>query len=102
MTTGNVILLEDWAVVEERRPGFARELRGVVLTGTAYGHPRHPDTAWPCTTSRLVSSEGRYVTTASGTIYQFGEPSPKYLEVMREHYAGRFDWDNPVKVPKAE
>lgn len=85
--------LENWSI-GTKRPYDAPELVQVSVDGNVYGDPSRPD-GRPVTTSHLVGAEGRYVHTATGSIYQLGEPSKSYRAWLR---VNRPDWDpeNPV------
>lgn len=51
-------------------------------------------------TSRIAKTEGREVTTASGSVYRLGRPAPKFLAWLRER-GKAYDRKQPVKVPRA-
>ena len=47
-------------------------------------------------TSAIAEVNGRIITTASGSTYFLGEPSPEYLEYL-ESIGYEYDIDNPIK-----
>lgn len=73
------------------------EIRRVYLAGTVVGHPRKED-GTDVVTSHIVASEGRMVTTASGTVYELGDPSPEYVAHCRETLGREIDPEQPVVV----
>ena len=95
--------LEEWAVVANGDGFTAPELATFSLVGRVYGDDRHDpatghfEDGHRIRTSYIVASEGRVVTTRSGTRYELGKPSPSYLAYLRD--LGReLDEANPVKV----
>lgn len=88
-----VARLEHWALDSADGPDE------VTLLGTVYGHSIKAD-GDKVRTSRVVDANGRRVTTASGTVYELGEPHPDYLIWMRGHGI-RFDETQPVKIRRA-
>jgi hypothetical protein len=70
--------LEEWSVVSTEDPYKAPEQRQMKLSGKVYDDDRFFDGDM-ITTSRIVDSVGRTVTTRSGTKYTLGEPSADYL-----------------------
>lgn len=87
--------LHEWAVVTSD-PYAAPEVAGIKLEGTVYGHPSKAD-GKPIRTSRVVSVDGRTVTTLSGTVYELHEPCEGYRQWLAEH---RPNWDpeHPVTL----
>lgn len=55
----------------------------------------------PKLTSRVVSAEGRLVTTNSGTIYRLGGPAQAFLDWLRERGL-TYDEAQPVKAGPRE
>mgnify|MGYP001611761097 CR=1 FL=1 len=98
--------LEEWAVVRNGGDwdGYsAPELATFSLVGRVYDDPRHdPETGrfqdgHRIHTSPIVASEGRVVTTRSGTRYELGEASESYRTYLSDQ--GReLDPEQPVKV----
>ena len=89
--------LENWQVAYETQdPYCPPECNGRILIGTVTGHSRHKD-GTQIQTSRLTATEGRMVTTHSGTRYRLGEPSTGYRDWLRDHNP---DWDpeNPITL----
>lgn len=88
--------LENWSVNYDPFYAYmAPEIRPRVLVGTVTGHHRKAD-GTEVVTSPIVSSQGRVVTTRSGTEYELGEPDPEYTKHLAEQ--GRtLDPENPVK-----
>lgn len=92
-----MIRLENWAVHYNNNDGFkAPEQLDRCLSGECYGHPRKPD-GLRVNTSSIVSTEGRTVTTASGSVYVLGEIHPHYAESLARDGI-TIDPAQPVKV----
>jgi hypothetical protein len=95
------VRLERWAVVvpAPESPFRAPEMGGQCLSGRVHGHPTEAD-GKAVRTSPLASVNGRVVTTASGTVYELGEPHPDYLAWLDT--AGiAFDPENPIRARRA-
>jgi hypothetical protein len=91
-----MVRIENWSVVSKDDIYTAPELARFALAGDVFDHPRLGD-AEGVTTSSIKSSNGRTVTTSSGTKYSLGQPSSDYVEWCRKN--GRtLDEANPVKV----
>lgn len=86
--------LENWAVVVD--PYAAPEIHRAKLSGNVSNHPKH-ENGTHVITSRIVSANGRLVTTAH-TEYELGQPCEEYLRWYKETYPDReIDLDNPIK-----
>lgn len=90
------VRIETWSVEYRGTPYLAPEAFRRCLVGTAYGHPERA-AGHEVMTSPIVSAKGRLVTTASGTIYELGEPSPAYLAWLKGKGIA-FDPEAPIKV----
>ena len=93
----NKTTLEQWWVDGDSFD--APEIRRVYLSGEVYNHPdndRFPD-GKKITTSRIVKTEGRKITTRSGTIYYLGEVEAEYKKFL-EDINYDFDPENPIKL----
>ncbi len=88
--------LENWCVTAVD-PWAAPET-GASLGGYVYNHPNHID-GTPIVTSRIVETEGRFVTTYTGSVYELGEPAPLYVEYLKTIHK-ELDPINPVKMIK--
>jgi hypothetical protein len=88
--------IDNWAAVSDD-PYAPPEASAIVIKGEVRGHRQRPD-GEGIRTSRIVAVEGRKVTTASGSVYELGEPRPEYRTWLRKH---RPNWDpeNPVTMP---
>jgi hypothetical protein len=93
----NPVRLEDWSVVVPpgTSPFTAPESVSRCLHGKVYGHPRFED-GHEVTTSDIVSSEGRTVSTRS-RVYELGEVDKQFLEYCAKN-GFKFDPENPVKL----
>lgn len=95
-------LIENWSVKAD--PYSAPEVASAYLCGVCpervadKSRAKVPGTSHKMiTTSRIVRSEGRLVTTKSGSVYELGTVDPGYVEYLRS--IGRtLDEANPVKV----
>lgn len=90
------IRIHNWAVVSDADPYKAPEQIRSHLNGTVEGHHRIPD-GESVTTSAIEKTEGRLVTTSSGSIYVLGEPAKEYLKWLSDN-GMQMDEENPVKV----
>jgi hypothetical protein len=90
--------IDRWAVIVT--PGRGMFDGGSAIAGNVYGHPdtRHPD-GKGIVTSRVVSFEGRVVTTRSGSRYRLGRIEPKYRRWLRKARPD-WDWRQPLRVIK--
>jgi len=93
--------LHNWSVQFERTLGseqryMAPELVARCIVGDVEGHPSRPD-GETVITSRIISVEGRTVTTRSGSVYTLGKIAPSYRKYLRTVSP---DWDHrkPIKV----
>lgn len=86
-----------WLQYTEVWNGYtAPEQLKVRLIGAAFGHPDHQD-GKIIKTTRIVKTEGRTVTTRSGSVYELGEPDARYVEYVRS--LGReIDPINPIQM----
>ncbi len=87
--------MKNWSVVSD--PYQAPEIREHRLAGEVYGHPLFPD-GYSVTTSEIVKTEGRTVTTKSGTLYELENAHPDYEKYVREVLKREIDPNNPVKI----
>jgi hypothetical protein len=72
--------INDWRVIARGGPYAAPEIHGFGIVGRISGHPnraKFPD-GEAITTSRLVVSRGRVVTTESGSRYRLGTPNTEW------------------------
>ena len=90
--------LEQWSVIGPEVPSVydPPEMRSRYLTGRVYNHPSIED-GRAIQTSKIRSSEGRFVTTVTGTLYELGAPSEDWLDWL-ENNGLRLDSVEPVKV----
>ena len=65
------------------------------MTGNVYDDPRGRPDGKSVVTSYIVFSNGKEVTTYSGTLYILGEPASEYLTWMKENNID-FDPENPI------
>lgn len=86
------IHLHNWAVVTDNDPFKAPEIRGSYLRGT------REDELKPVVTSRIMSVNGREITTRN-TIYVLGEIDLEYLQWIKDDGL-EYDYDNPIKMKK--
>jgi hypothetical protein len=71
-------LLNDWSIHCNQYQ--APECRTLHLVGKRDGDVK------PVMTTAVVSSEGRFVTTESGSVYELGTPDPKYIQFCRDNF----------------
>lgn len=90
-------VIHDWSTCSgSDNPYLAPEVAGVAIQGRAFGMPDHKE-GGGIRTSRIVTVEGRVVTTRSGSKYRLGRISPEFRKWLREQ--GReYDPRNPIKV----
>lgn len=76
--------LEQWSLIHTGTPFSAPETVTTIATGDVYDDPRHED-GTHVHTSEVAEYfyPSRQIVTRSGSVYQLGEPDPKYLEAMR-------------------
>jgi hypothetical protein len=90
--------LEKWSCcfTDAENPYLAPECRTIRLQGKVYGHPSFDDGS-DVVTSRIVKTEGRTITTYSGSVYVLGEVEPGYREWLAKN---RPNWDpeNPITM----
>lgn len=97
MDTLKVVRIENWSVGDHPDDWhIPPEVRPRVLRGVVYGHPRKPDGS-RVRTNNIVKSVGRFVETASGTVYQLGEVDPEYDKWCRLMCGVFIDPDSPLK-----
>lgn len=71
-------LLNEWSIHCDQYQ--APEVRKLHLVGKRDGDVE------PVMTTAVVSYEGRFVTTESGSVYELGTPDPKYIEFCRVNF----------------
>lgn len=81
--------LENWSIIADE--WSAPELGKMYLFGT------RTEDSKPVRTSRIVSVNGKEITTNSGSIYVLGVPDKEYLEWLKEKKIA-FDELNPIKL----
>lgn len=96
----NDVLINEWSVQVRQGETHLPPNQSGRLGGRVYGHPDFPDGSF-VTTSRVMSAEGRQVTTESGTVYRLGEPSKDYLRWLKDNNLS-YDPEHPVVVTYAE
>lgn len=83
-----------WHVMAARDPYTAPELRRVQIVGVpSSGH----NAGHRIITSPIVTARGRVVTTESGSTYELGRASPKYLAWLKEQRIP-YDTRQPIRV----
>ncbi len=91
------IKIENWSVESGAdSPYVPPEHAGIRLVGQCFGHGEHDD-GKRIGTSTVVASEGRFVTTFSGSRYELGKPDPKWLAWMEEEGI-EYDPEQPIKL----
>lgn len=95
--------LKEWRLIDAGSdPYQAPECRPRKLLGKVYGHPKYDD-GYVIITSRIVSANGRKVTTMTGNIYVLdGGPSAEYVLWCKENdlLTEKLFSDNPIKIGK--
>jgi hypothetical protein len=92
--------LKNWAVVQSPNmdPYMPPEAYGIYLSGEIYGRGGRFTDGKRVTTSRVVSVDGRLITTQSGSVYELvGDPEPGYLSYLKET-GKEYNKENPIKV----
>ena len=82
--------LKNWSVIMQGDPYTAPELFCQQLVGLRDDDPRE------VITSRIVSVQGRRVTTYSGSVYILDEINPEYLSWIKVS-GYTYDPENPIK-----
>lgn len=85
------VKLSRWST--RRDPFDAPESRPC-LVGHRDGDPAGKDV----TTTQIVESEGRFVRTRSGSVYELGDPDPMWIEFLKSKGYPSPDPDNPIKI----
>ena len=94
-----MVILQNWRCVScSYNPYLAPELRGLSLTGNAYGHPKFED-GKNIRTSAVVLVDGRVVQTRSGTRYLLGRVDPDYRKYLRK-IRPDWNWRQPLRMEK--
>ena len=88
--------LEQWSV-SISNPYLPPEAQSSHLSGKVYGHPRFDD-GYEITTSAIVKTEKRVVTTKTGSMYELGEPDPQYVEWCRKQGCHVPSEEEPIKI----
>lgn len=92
--------LKNWSVVQSPNgdPYLPPEMFGIYLAGEIYGRGGRFVDGKKVWTSRVVSVNGRMITTKSGSVYELvGDPEPEYLAFLKE-IDKEYDPINPIKV----
>jgi len=92
--------LKNWAVVQSPNtdPYLPPEAFGIYLGGEIYGRGGRFVDGKRVVTSRVVSVNGRMITTKSGSVYELvGDPEPGYLDYLKE-IGKEYDPINPIRV----
>ena len=91
-----MITLNNWSTCTNEKDmdmhPFIRPLR---LQGNVAGHSVIRD-GQHIVTSRVVDTNGRIITTKSGSVYCLGKIDPKYRNWLRKETKD-WDWRNPIK-----
>ena len=93
-------ILRDWCVCfrPSADPYTPPELLSSCLGGKIYGRADRFEDGNEVTTSRIVKSEGRKVTTKSGSVYVLeGPPAKSYLDFLKS-IGYDYDEENPIKI----
>lgn len=91
------IRIENWRVVVRDKDFYKAPECGVnCLSGDVYGHPRHEDGTC-VTTTKIVDSDGKFVKTRSGSLYELGVMDADYCDWLEENGL-EFDPECPIKV----
>ncbi len=97
---GDAVLLQNWFVrfrhADDRAYYLAPELNYKVIAGDVYRHPRFPD-GHSVKTSRIVSVEGRRVTTSGGTVYLLGRIQPEYRAWLKKEGL-KYNPQSPISI----
>lgn len=88
--------LENWSVVSENNPYYPPETHVKQLSGYVYDNPKYPN-GTKVRTSRILSSNGRLISTFGGSVYELGTVSTEYMDYLRS-INRELDVTNPVKV----
>jgi len=96
------VKLENWAVCFLPQDAWGATLADCDvpgrLTGNVFGHSNIRD-GEIVTTTPMVKTEGRLITTHSGTVYELGKAKDDYVKFVHS-MPGKEDWDfdgdNPV------
>lgn len=87
--------ITEWGAYAAGRPWDAPECCGIFVGGRTIDDGGKPTNI---NTSRVVASDGRFVLTRSGSVYELvGAPSPDYLVWLSEQGL-TFDPAQPIKV----
>jgi hypothetical protein len=79
-------------------PYLPPEAFGIYLAGEIYGRGGRFVDGKKVTTSRVVSVDGRMITTKSGSVYELvGDPESGYLDFLKE-IGKEYDPINPIKI----
>jgi hypothetical protein len=96
------VIIKNWALVESNKielytPPIKHPRQDRALRGFIVNHPVYRRDIQNGLTSDIVKSDGRYVTTRSGTLYWLGKINPKYRKFLNQ--AGYYyDTKNPIKA----
>lgn len=92
--------LEHWSVHTDDNPYTPPENRNTYICGYVYGNPKFKD-GDRVTTSRIIKSEGRVVSTYGGSQYELGTVSVDYAKYLKDNNR-TLDETNPIKVVKLD
>ena len=73
-------------------------MSAIYLVGEVEGHPTRPD-GRRITTNYVDTVDGRFITTASGSVYELMDVDPEYKKYLDEHRPA-WDPENPIKLLK--
>ena len=93
----NVPILKNWAVRwGSENPYLPPEANYRCVAGTIFGSEKFKD-GDVIKTNRIAKSEGRLITTDSGSKYRlYGRPHKEYVKWMKENGV-KYDGKNPIK-----
>jgi len=89
--------LEEWVLELAGDPYQPPEQQVRYLSGKVYGHPKCED-GRSVRTSVVIETNGRLVTTQSGTVYQLGRVDASYRAWAEANFPGNWNDDHPIRV----
>ena len=76
--------LENWFITDNDNGYMAPEMIRKLAIGNVYGHPNHKDGKRIHTNYlTYIDLKDKIIHTQSGSIYELGEPDPKYAEWLK-------------------